>query len=359
MQFLRDLLARFVNPSAIKACSSPLEVPYQDLKNQKANEDLVLGCRTLSVAKGLRASKKQEFFSTVRKYFTVTCDYIRHKFSLKNETLNKAEVANLKFLNDASFTSLRFFVESFPQILPQGKNESRVEAFDALEGEFAELQAHRISEDILSEERIDVQWSEVGRITSVDEEVKFGRVSKMMLQLLAIPHSNAECERIFRMVKKGAPGCLKGVTLVVTGVLECIERDDAKELLERCGAKVTQSVSRNTTYLVAGRDSGPAKIRKCISIDGMEGPTPKTRVHHDAAFKRTVIGCAETDGNRAASRSFGVPETCVRDWRKQKQKIADSKASRKGFSEPQQGRFPQIKELLGEYVLEQQAAQQP
>ncbi|KAH6934569.1 hypothetical protein HPB50_025434 [Hyalomma asiaticum] len=62
--------------------------------------------------------------------------------------------------------------------------------------------------------------------------------------------------------KEGTPGCLKGVTLVVTGVLECIERDDAKELLERCGAKVTQSVSRNTTYLVAGRDSGPAKIRK-------------------------------------------------------------------------------------------------
>lgn len=170
MQFLRDLLARFVNPSAIKACSSPLEVPYQDLKNQKANEDLVLGSRTLSVVEGLRASEKQEFFSTVRKYFTVTCDYIRHKFPLKNETLNKAEVANLKFLNDASFTSLRFFVESFPQILPQGKNESRVEAFDALEVEFAELQAHRIYEDILSEERIDVQWSEVGRITRLMEK---------------------------------------------------------------------------------------------------------------------------------------------------------------------------------------------
>ncbi|KAH8039343.1 hypothetical protein HPB51_005673 [Rhipicephalus microplus] len=55
------------------------------------------------------------------------------------------------------------------------------------------------------------------------------------------------------------------------------------------------------------------------------------------------------DRNRAASRSFGVPETCVRDWRKQKQNIVDSKDSRKGFSGPQQGRFPQIEELLGEY----------
>ncbi|KAH8026328.1 hypothetical protein HPB51_019567 [Rhipicephalus microplus] len=75
----------------------------------------------------------------------------------------------------------------------RGKNESRVEAFDALEVEFAELQAHRISEDILSEERIDVQWSEVGRITSVDGEVKFGGASKVTLQLLGIPRSNAEC----------------------------------------------------------------------------------------------------------------------------------------------------------------------
>ncbi|CAN8005761.1 unnamed protein product [Ixodes pacificus] len=42
----------------------------------------------------------------------------------------------------------------------------------------------------------------------------------------------------------------------------------------------------------------------------MEVPTAKTRrVHHDAGFKRKVILCAESDGNRAASRAFSVPET--------------------------------------------------
>ncbi|KAH8027700.1 hypothetical protein HPB51_007250 [Rhipicephalus microplus] len=104
------------------------------------------------------------------------------------------------------------------------------------------------------------------------------------------------------------------------------------------------------------------KAANCINIGGIEGPTPKIRrVHPDAAFKRKVIACAETDGNgnRAASRSFGVPETCVRDSQKQKQKIVDCKASPKGFSGPQQGRFLQIEELLAEYVLEQRAAQRP
>ncbi|KAH8034202.1 hypothetical protein HPB51_021872 [Rhipicephalus microplus] len=102
---------------------------------------------------------------------------------------------------------------------------------------------------------------------------------------------------------------------------------------------------------------GIAGLNSALASTAWKGRLQKARVHHDAALKRKVIACAETDGNRAASRSFGVPETCVRDRRKQKQKIVDSKASRKGFSGPQQGRFPQIKELLGEYVLEQRVAQ--
>lgn len=65
-----------------------------------------------------------------------------------------------------------------------------------------------------------------------------------------------------REIPEGSPGSLSGITIVITGVLECIERDDAKALLESCGAKVTASVSRKTTYLVAARDSGPAKIQK-------------------------------------------------------------------------------------------------
>lgn len=49
---------------------------------------------------------------------------------------------------------------------------------------------------------------------------------------------------------------------VLTGVLESMERDDAKSLIERYGGKVTGNVSRKTTYLVLGRDSGASKTEK-------------------------------------------------------------------------------------------------
>jgi DNA ligase (NAD+) len=52
------------------------------------------------------------------------------------------------------------------------------------------------------------------------------------------------------------PGPLSGKTFVLTGTLASMSRDEAKETLERLGAKVSASVSRKTSYVVAGSDAG-------------------------------------------------------------------------------------------------------
>lgn len=49
---------------------------------------------------------------------------------------------------------------------------------------------------------------------------------------------------------------------MITGVLESIEREEAKSLIERYGGKVTGNVSKKTSYLVMGRDSGQSKSDK-------------------------------------------------------------------------------------------------
>uniref|UniRef100_A0A9J8DKC9 Replication factor C (activator 1) 1 n=1 Tax=Cyprinus carpio carpio TaxID=630221 RepID=A0A9J8DKC9_CYPCA len=50
-------------------------------------------------------------------------------------------------------------------------------------------------------------------------------------------------------IPQGEENCLEGCVFVLTGVLESLERDDAKSLIERYGGKVTGNVSRKTTYL--------------------------------------------------------------------------------------------------------------
>jgi len=65
---------------------------------------------------------------------------------------------------------------------------------------------------------------------------------------------------------QGQDNCLEGLTFVLTGVLESVDRDDTKGLIERYGGKVTGSVSRNTSYVVIGRDAGESKLAKVWSF---------------------------------------------------------------------------------------------
>uniref|UniRef100_A0A670XSZ2 Replication factor C subunit 1 n=1 Tax=Pseudonaja textilis TaxID=8673 RepID=A0A670XSZ2_PSETE len=63
-------------------------------------------------------------------------------------------------------------------------------------------------------------------------------------------------------IPQGGENCLEGMTFVITGILESIERDEAKSLVERYGGKVTGNVSKKTNYLVKGRDCGMSKCEK-------------------------------------------------------------------------------------------------
>jgi DNA ligase (NAD+) len=52
------------------------------------------------------------------------------------------------------------------------------------------------------------------------------------------------------------PGPLSGKTFVLTGRLETMTRGEAEELLRSLGANVSGSVSKKTSYVVAGEDAG-------------------------------------------------------------------------------------------------------
>ncbi len=60
-------------------------------------------------------------------------------------------------------------------------------------------------------------------------------------------------------------GPLAGRTLVLTGTLPNLSREQAKERIEAAGGKVTGSVSKKTDYLVAGEDPG-SKLTKAQDV---------------------------------------------------------------------------------------------
>ena len=58
---------------------------------------------------------------------------------------------------------------------------------------------------------------------------------------------------------------LEGLTFVLTGTLPTLTRDAAKEMIESAGGKVSGSISKKTSYVVAGEEAG-SKLDKAESL---------------------------------------------------------------------------------------------
>ena len=55
---------------------------------------------------------------------------------------------------------------------------------------------------------------------------------------------------------------MDGLTFVIMGILESIEREEAADLIQRYGGKVTHSVSKKKSYIIMGWDPGDSKLSK-------------------------------------------------------------------------------------------------
>jgi DNA ligase (NAD+) len=60
-------------------------------------------------------------------------------------------------------------------------------------------------------------------------------------------------------------GALKGKTVVITGILPTLSRTEAADLVARNGGRVTDGVSRKTTFILAGEAAG-SKLEKARQL---------------------------------------------------------------------------------------------
>ncbi len=74
-------------------------------------------------------------------------------------------------------------------------------------------------------------------------------------------------------------GALRGLTVVITGTLPTLSRAEATDLVERAGARVTDSVSRKTSFVVAGEAAG-SKLEKAraLGVEVIDEPELLRRV---------------------------------------------------------------------------------
>ncbi|MDR2926047.1 MAG: NAD-dependent DNA ligase LigA [Azoarcus sp.] len=90
-------------------------------------------------------------------------------------------------------------------------------------------------------------------------------VAKSIVDFFAETHNREEIARLVEAgvrweehegVASAATGRFAGKTFVLTGTLPSLKREDAKELIEAAGGKVSGSVSKKTSYVIAGEEAG-------------------------------------------------------------------------------------------------------
>lgn len=113
------------------------------------------------------------------------------------------------------------------------------------------------------------QYGSMDRLEQVPEE-ELGEISGVgprIAQSVALYFRQQENRRQIEQLRKAGvsmreegvtagPRPLAGKIFVLTGALEGLTRDEAKDLIVRQGGRVTSSVSKKTDYVVAGKDPG-------------------------------------------------------------------------------------------------------
>ena len=97
------------------------------------------------------------------------------------------------------------------------------------------------------------------------------KVAATVREFFDNPRNLALVERLrgfgltFTAEKRVRGTALEGLTFVLTGTLPTLTREEAKERIESAGGKVSGSVSKKTSYVVAGEEAG-SKLEKAEQL---------------------------------------------------------------------------------------------
>lgn len=65
----------------------------------------------------------------------------------------------------------------------------------------------------------------------------------------------------------GKPDCFSGLKFLMTGVLDSMDRDECKKIVEKYGGSCISGVTKKLNYLITGDDAGMSKIEKAKELN--------------------------------------------------------------------------------------------
>jgi DNA ligase (NAD+) len=181
-------------------------------------------------------------------------------------------VADLYSLTAEQLTSLdRFAEKSARTLLEEIEHSKKAGLARVLMGLGIRFVGERTAE-LLAEEFGSIDALRAATSEELERVEEVGpRISQAIREFFAQPANQALIETLradgveMTAEKKQRSTQLAGMTFVLTGTLPTLTRDEAKARIEAAGGKTAGSVSKRTSYVVAGEDAG-SKLDKALEL---------------------------------------------------------------------------------------------
>jgi len=183
-----------------------------------------------------------------------------------------SSVADLYSLTEEQLTGLdRFAEKSARALMNEIEGSKKAGLARVLMGLGIRFVGERTAE-LLAEEFGSIEALEKASAEELERVEEVGpRISQAILEFFAQPANLALVESLratgvdMTAEKKQRSTQLAGLTFVLTGTLPTLSRDEAKKRIEDAGGKTASSVSKKTSYVVAGEEAG-SKLDKATEL---------------------------------------------------------------------------------------------
>jgi hypothetical protein len=155
----------------------------------------------------LDPSQVANFYAGVRSFFTCACRYLIERLPNDPCVIN-ARFVNFESRNLVDFNSVLYFIERFPVLNLAGSDVDvaydQFVQYQSLQQLPEEVKVKAVSVDEEGNEKIthDAMWHELGALQDASGKERFSVIAKVAKLVLILPHSNADCKRIFSLVIK-------------------------------------------------------------------------------------------------------------------------------------------------------------
>jgi NAD-dependent DNA ligase len=110
------------------------------------------------------------------------------------------------------------------------------------------------------------------------------------------------------------PKAFRGKTIVITGILTDITRNQAQEIIEKAGGKLSETISKKTDLLIAGENGG-SKLEKAKEL--------QIKVMTEKEFVRFIDYYIEVDSNALRDQTVVITGTLIKYTREEIQALVE------------------------------------